>query len=51
MPGFGTFDNAHLYSLIYNGSYMIPNMLLALLLAGVLYVPLKRFYAGQDLLK
>ena len=51
VPGFGTFDNAHLYSLVYNGSYMIPNMLLALLLAGVLYVPLKRYYAGQDLLK
>ena len=51
VPGFGTYDNPHLYSLVYNGSYMLPNMLLALLLAGVLYVPLKRFYAGQDLLK
>ena len=51
LPGFGTFDNAKLYSLIYNGVYMLPNMLLALLLAGVLYVPLKRYYAGQDLLK
>ena len=29
LPGFGTFDNAHLYSLVYNGSYMIPNALLA----------------------
>ena len=51
VPGFGTFDNAHLYSLVYNGSYMVPNTLLALLLAGVLYVPLKRYLAGQDLLK
>ena len=51
VPGFGTFDNAHLYSLVYNGSYMIPNTLLALLLAGVLYVPMKRYYAGKDLLK
>ena len=51
IPGLGTFDNAAVYSLVYNGSYMIPNMLLALLLAGVLYVPLKRYYAGQDLLK
>ena len=51
VPGFGTFDNAQLYSLVYNGSYMIPNALLALLLAGVLYVPLKRYYAGTDLLK
>ena len=51
LPGFGTFDNAHLYSLVYNGSYMLPNTVLALLLAGALYVPLKRYYAGQDLLK
>ena len=49
VPGFGTFDNAHLYSLVYNGSYMIPNMLLALILAGVLYVPLKSYFAGTDL--
>ena len=51
LPGFGTFDNAHLYSLVYNGSYMLPNMLLALLLAAVLYVPMKRQFAGADLLK
>ena len=51
VPGFGTFDNASLYSLVYNGSYMLPNTLLALLLAGVLYVPLKRYMAGQDLQK
>ena len=51
VPGFGTFDNAQLYSLVYNGSYMRPNTLLALLLAGVLYVPLKRYLAGQDLQK
>ena len=51
VPGFGTFDNASLYSLVYNGSYMILNTLLALLLAGVLYVPLKRYLAGQDLQK
>ena len=51
VPGFGTFDNASLYSLVYNGSYMLPNTLLDLLLAGVLYVPLKRYLAGQDLQK
>ena len=51
VPGFGTFDNASLYSLVYNGSYMLPNTLLALLLAGVLYVPMKRYLAGQDLQK
>ncbi len=49
VPGLGTYDNPHLYSLVYNGSYMIPNMLLALLLAGLLYVPLKKYFAGNDL--
>ena len=49
VPGIGTFDNAALYSLAYNGSYMIPNMLLALILAGVLYVPMQKFFAGNDI--
>lgn len=51
IPGLGTFDNAALYSLVYNASYMLPCMILALAVAGVLYVPLKRYYAGQDLRK
>ena len=33
----------------HNGSYMLPNMLLALIIAGVLYVPLKKYFAGDDL--
>ena len=49
VPGLGVFDDAVLYSLAYNGSYMLPNMLLALLLAAVLYVPMKRYFAGNDL--
>ena len=49
VPGLGTYDNPHLYSLVYNGSYMIPNMILALLLAAVLYVPLKSYLSGADL--
>ena len=51
VPGLGTYDDPHLYSLVYNGCYMIPNMLLALILAGVLYVPLKQYFAGNDLKK
>ena len=51
ISGFGTFDNPHLYSLVYNGSYMIPNIVLALVRAGVLYVPLKAYFAGADLKK
>ena len=51
IPGLGTYDNPHLYSLVYNGSYMIPNMVLALLIAGALYVPMKKFFEGSDLRK
>ena len=49
VPGLGTFSNAEIYSLVYNGSYMLPNTLLALAIAAVLYVPLKKYLAGQDL--
>ena len=51
VPGLGTYDNAHLYSLVYNGSYMLPCMLIALAIAGVLYIPLKKYFAGHDLRK
>ena len=51
IPGIGVFDDAVLYSLAYNGAYMLPNMLLALAVAGVLYVPMKRYFAGTDLLR
>ena len=49
--GLGVFDDATVYSLVYNGVYMLPNMLLALVIAGVLFVPLKKYFAGQDLRK
>ena len=49
IPGIGVFDDAVLYSLIYNGVYMLPCALLALAVAGVLFVPMKRFFAGQDI--
>ena len=49
VPGFGTFDDAVLYSIVYNASYMVPCMVLALAVAGVLYVPMKRYFAGSDL--
>lgn len=50
VPGFGVFESAELYSLVYNGVYMLPNALLALAIAGVLYVPMKRYFSGSDLL-
>ena len=49
VPGLGIYDNAELYSLIYNGSYMLPNMLLAMALAALIYVPLKKYLAGTDI--
>ena len=45
----GVFSNPHLYSLAYNGAYMLPNTVIALVLAGALYVPMKKFFAGSDL--
>ena len=50
VPGIGTFDDPTIYSLVYNGSYMLPSMLLVLAAAAVLYVPLKKYYAGRDIL-
>ena len=44
-----TFTSPTAYSLVYNGSYMLPNTLIALVLAAFLYVPLKPFILGTDL--
>ena len=49
IPGFGVFDSAELYSLVYNGCYMLPCAAIALVIAAALYVPMKRFYLGSDL--
>ena len=50
VEGFGVFTNPHLYSLVYNGVYMLPNTVIALAIAGALYVPMKKFFAGNDIL-
>lgn len=44
-----SFTNPYLYSLAYNGSYMLANTILALVIAGMLYVPLKKYILAQDL--
>lgn len=46
-----TFTSPSFYSLVYNGSYMLPNTILALVIAALLYVPLKKYILGQDLAK
>ena len=49
IPGFGVFESAEVYSLVYNGCYMIPCTLIALVIAAALYVPMKPYFMGNDL--
>jgi thiamine transporter len=49
VEGFGVFADPHLYSLVYNGVYMLPNMIIAMVIAGVLLAPMKKYFAGSDL--
>lgn len=49
LEGLGVFANPHVYSLVYNGVYMLPNLVIALVITGLLYVPMKKFFAGRDI--
>ena len=49
ITGFGVFSNPHVYSLVYNGVYMVPNTLIALIIAGILFVPMKKYFSGNDI--
>ena len=49
ITGFGTFSNAHVYSLVYNGIYMLPNTVIALIIAALLLMPMKKYFSGSDL--
>ena len=49
VAGFGVFSNPHLYSLVYNGVYMVPNTLIAMAIAAILVVPMKKYFVGSDL--
>jgi thiamine transporter len=51
LPGIGTFDNAVLYSIVYNGVYMLPNTLIALAIAAALFVPMGKYFAGKDIVR
>ena len=51
ISGFGVFTNPHVYSLVYNGVYMVPNTLIALVIAGILLVPMKKYFSGSDIRK
>lgn len=50
IPLLGTFDNAEVYSLLYNGMYILPCIFLSLVAAAVLYLPLKKYFRGKDIL-
>lgn len=40
---------APLWSLMYNGSYMLPEILITGIIAWLSYAPLKKFWLGEDL--
>ena len=46
-----TMTTPWIYSFIYNGVYMLPNMILALVIGGLLYVPLTKMMMGADIQK
>ena len=39
-----------IYSLIYNGSYMLPSIVLCLVVFALLYKPLRKYFTSADLL-
>jgi len=41
--------NPWVYSLLYNATYMVPNIILAVVSVGLLSMPLKRYLRGEDL--
>ena len=49
LEGLGVFTNPHVYSIVYNGVYMLPNLVIALVIAAALFVPMKKQLAGNDL--
>ena len=49
IEGFGVFTNPHLYSLVYNATYMLPNTLIALAIAALLLRPMGKYFSGHDM--
>lgn len=44
-----TYTNPALYSLVYNGSYMLIDIILCLVIFGLLRRPLRKFFMAEDL--
>ena len=45
-----TMTSPWIYSLIYNGSYMLPSIVLCLVVFALLYKPLRKYFTSADLL-
>ena len=50
LEALGVFSNPHIYSLVYNGVFMLPNTVIALAIAGALFVPMRKFFACKDIM-
>ena len=44
-----TMTSPWFYSLLYNGSYMLPSSILCLVVFAALYKPLKKYFTAEDL--
>ena len=44
-----TFDNPYLYSAVYNGSYIVADLILCLIIFALTYRPLRNYYTARDL--
>ena len=40
-----------IYSILYNGSYMLPNTVIAVVICALLQFPLRKYLCGNDLVK
>ena len=44
-----TYTSPWMYSLVYNGSYMLVDTVICLVIFGLLYRPLKKYFLAEDL--
>ena len=45
----GTFSNPYLYSAVYNGSYILMDLALCLIVFGLSYKTVKKYYLAEDI--
>lgn len=51
LESLGAIASPHVYSILYNGVYMLPNTIIALVLAALLLKPMGKYFSGSDLRK